>query len=411
VPQRKNYHEEKGEKGRGKRNFKPKPVRPFDGRHVKKSGLFLVFCLCGGLIFAQIPAERPWWYTMERGKLLFRDGNYGEALLAFEDARRQRSAEFSRMEKNLVELLAMPEVRRLGDSLEKVEGWLSEHHYPAAAGALEALYYHAGKEKMGDSAARALEMLGRLGEYPEAEYWIGETWRAEGDRGVALRQFQKAWDRRSLLENPGFEAELLYKIADIRKIKQEYVEMEKTLLDILGGEDPAGNPRDPLWAGNSFAKTAMSRTLENEGVNRFLALYRYPNTAAEAAHRLLGFYYYASGRQSPGPAGEHLMFAFLIQNTVIMEDLIRSRYDYTFTTLEALMGELDRRPALREYIDRVEYFRTAYYLGAALYGAGKPGAARSLWTFLAGQDRAGEWQNRARRQLRQPFNERALEAP
>jgi hypothetical protein len=348
---------------------------------------------------------------MERGKLLFRDGNYGEALLAFEDARRQRLAEFSRMERNLVELLSLPELRRLGDSLERVESWLSEHHYPAAAAALEELYYRAGRETLGNSAARALETMGRLKEYPEAEYWIGETWRAEGELGVALRQFRKAWDLRSLLENPGFETELLYKIADIHKTRQEYVEMEKTLLDILGGEDPAENPRDPLWAGNSFAKTAMSRTLENEGINRFLALYRYLNTTVEAAHRLLGFYYYASGRQSPGPAEEHLMFAFLIQNTVIMEELIRSQYDYTFTTLEALMRELDRRPALQEYIDRVEYFRTAYYLGTALYGAGKPGAARSFWTFLAGQDRAGEWQNRARRQLRQPFNERALEAP
>jgi hypothetical protein len=348
---------------------------------------------------------------MERGKLLFRDGNYGDALLAFEDARRQRLAAFGRMEKNLVELLSLPELRRLGDSLEGVETYLSEHYHPDASAALEALYYHAGKEELGNSAARALETLGRLKEYPEAEYWIGETWRAEGELGVALRQFQKAWDLRFLLENPGFETELLYRIAEIHKTKQEYVEMEKTLLGILGGEDAAGNPRDPLWSGNSFAKTAMSRTLENEGVNRFLVLYRYLNTAVEAAHRFLGFYYYASGRQSPGPAGEHLMFAFLIQNTVIIEELIRLRYDYAFTSLEALMGELDRRPALEEYIDRVEYFRTAYYLGTALYGAGKPGAARSLWVFLAGQDRAGEWQSRARRQLRQPFNERALEAP
>jgi tetratricopeptide (TPR) repeat protein len=378
---------------------------------VKKFGLFLIFCLCGGLIFARIPVERPWWYVMERGKLLFRDGNYGEALLAFEDARRQRFAVFDRMETHLVELLSLPAVRRLGDSLERVETWLAAHHYPDAAGALEELYYRVGKEKLGDSAASALEALGRLKEYPEAEYWMGETWLAEGELGVALRQFQRALDRRDLLEDQEFGVELLYKIAGIHKTRQDYVEMEKTLLGILTEKDAGGNPRDPLWAEESFAKTAMARTLENEGINRFLTLYRYLNTGGEAAHRLLGFYYYASGRQSPGPAGEHLMFAFLIQNTVIMEELIRSRYDYTFTTLEALMGELDRRPALQEYIEKVEYFRTAYYLGTALYGAGKLNAARSLWTFLAGQDRAGEWQNRARRQLRQPFNERAVEMP
>jgi tetratricopeptide (TPR) repeat protein len=348
---------------------------------------------------------------MERGKLLFREGNYGEALLAFEDARRQRFAMFDRLERRLVELLSLPAVRRLGDSLERVETYLAEHHYPDAADALEELYYRAGKEKLGNSAAGALEELSRLKEYPDAEYWIGETWLAEGELGVALRQFQKALDRRSLLENPEFGTEILYKIAGIHKTRQEYAEMEKTLLSILTGRDAAGNSRDPLWAEESFAKTAMARTLENEGINRFLVLYRYLNAGVEAAHRILGFYYYASGRQSPGPAGEHLMFAFLIQNTVIMEELIRSQYDYTFTTLDALMKGLDRRPVLEEYIEKVEYFRTAYYLGTALYGAGKLNAARSLWTFLAGQDRAGEWQNRARRQLRQPFNERAVEMP
>jgi tetratricopeptide (TPR) repeat protein len=377
---------------------------------VKKFLFFAVFCFTG-FLFAQGPSDPPWWYVMERGKLLFRDGNYGEALLAFEDARRQRFAVFDRMERHLVELLSLPAVRRLGDSLEGVETWITEHHYPDAAGALEELYYRIGKEKLGGSAARALEELGRLKEYPEAEYWIGETWLAEGELGVALRQFQKALDLRSLLENPEFGMELLYKIAGIYKARQEYVEMEKTLLGILTEKDAAGNPRDLLWAKESFAKTAMARTLENEGVNRFLVLYRYLNTGVEAAHRLLGFYYYASGRQSPGPAGEHLMFAFLIQNTVIMEELIRLQYNYTFTTLDALMRELDRRPALEEYIEKVEYFRTAYYLGTALYGAGKLNAARSFWTFLAGQDRAGEWQNRARRQLRQPFNERAVEMP
>jgi tetratricopeptide (TPR) repeat protein len=378
---------------------------------VKKYGFLAFFCLWGGLVFAQIPAERPWWYTMEQGKLFFRDGAYGNALLSFEDARRQRRALYTRLERNFIDFLSVPEVRRLGDSLDRVEVYMAERNYSDTAAALGELYYRVPRESLNKSAAGALAALGRLKDYPEAEYWIGETYRAEGELGIALSQFRKAYDQRNLLENPGFSVELKYKIADIHKTRQEYTQMERTLLEILHGDTPEDPPRDTLWAeeSSSFAKNALSRTLENDGIHRFLTLYRYNNAAVEAAHRLLGFYYYASGRH--GQAKDHLMFAFLIQNTILLEEIIRGQYDFTFTTLEALMAEPRRNSLLAAYIDDVEYYKTAYYLGASLFATGKPAAARPLWVFLAGREGAGEWRGKAQTQLRGPFVERAIEMP
>jgi tetratricopeptide (TPR) repeat protein len=187
--------------------------------------------------------------------------------------------------------------------------------------------------------------------------------------------------------------------------------MERALLDILSGPGANGEPRDGLWTGgdDSFAKSALSRTLENDGISRFLTLYRYNNTQVEAAHRLLGYYYYAAGRHSQ--AKEHLMFAFLIQNTVLLEELIRARYDYTFTGLEDLTADIQRNSLLAAYIEDADYYKTAYYLGTSLFATGKTSAARPFWTFLAGRDQAGEWRGRARNQLRSPFVERAIEMP
>jgi tetratricopeptide (TPR) repeat protein len=378
---------------------------------VKKHVFFSVFCLCGSLVFAQVSAERPYWYTLEQGKLFFRDGAYGNALLSFEDARRQRRALYTRLEQRLIDFLSMPEARRLGDSLDRAEVYMAERNYSDAAAALGELYYRVPRESLNNSAAQALAALGRLKDYPEAEYWIGETYRAEGELGIALSQFRKAYDQRNLLENPGFDVELLYKIADIHKIRQEYTEMERNLLAILRGEAPEGTPRDSLWTedASSFAKNALSRTLENDGIHRFLTLYRYNNAVVEAAHRLLGFYYYASGRHSR--AEEHLMFAFLIQNTILIEEVIRAQYDFTFTTLEALMAEIRGNSLLTAYIENVDYYKTAYYLGTSLFGSGKPASARLFWNFLSLEERAGEWRGRSQTQLRDPFVERAIEMP
>ncbi|MDR1636683.1 MAG: hypothetical protein LBR93_05030 [Treponema sp.] len=378
--------------------------------------LFFLFLVLGGVLaYPQIPPANPWWYTMERGKFLFRNGDYGNALLAFEDARRQRQGMYAAMEQDLINFLSIPEVRRLGDSLGVLEAYIADRGEVSAAAALRELYYRVPRASLNDSANRALVELSRLKDYPEAEYWIGETYRAEGELGVALGQFEKAYAQRAALETPGFDIELLYRIADLNRIRHEYTKMERQLLEILEGTARDGGPRDSLWTGTGgtrrFARDSMARILENDGVGRFLTVYRYNNTGAERAHRLLGFYYFATGRQSPGPAKDHLIFAFLIQSTVLLEEVSRGRFDYAFTGLEALLEEAERKPSLLSYLEECEYYKTAYYLGNALYGDGKARAAREFWTFLAGRETAGEWRGRARAQLQSPFVEKAVENP
>jgi tetratricopeptide (TPR) repeat protein len=365
--------------------------------------------------------QRDWWYTLEQGKQMYRQGNYGNALLTFEDARRQRRAVYERMEKDFIELLSVREVRRMGDSLEWVERFIQERRYAAASAALEELYYRVPKESLKNSAAAALTAIGTLKDYPEAEYWIGEVYLTEGEPGLALSQFQKALSISLLPENPGFTTELLYKIVGIYRIRRDYNEMLRTLVSIVSadslwaaGENETAiegqqSPGGPAAQHVSFARQAMTRTLENDGINRFLTLYRYGNADCEQAQRLLGYFYHDTGRHSR--AQDHLMFAFLIQNTVIIDELIRRNYDFTFTNLDALAAEFAGNQLIGDYIEKTEYYKTAYYLATSLYGNGKTTSARSIWNFLAVQNRAGEWQARAVSQLRSPRVEPAIEMP
>jgi tetratricopeptide (TPR) repeat protein len=380
----------------------------------------LVFFLLGTMVYGQAepssvgrsaPLERPWWYTLEQGKLHFRGGAYGDALLAFEEARRNRREQFTRMEEEMIRLLSIPEVRPLGDSLYHVEGYITDRKLAGPAAALAELYYRVPRESLGGSVHRVLEELNHLKNYPDAEYWLGETYRMEGELGIALSQYQKAYDQRSLLETPGFEVEILYKMAELCGIRQKYNEMEKLLNEILTGTVSDGESRDSLWTGDSgsFARSSMFRILDNDGIVRFLTLYRYNNLLVEKAHRLLGYYYYASNRH--GPAAEHLMFAFLIQNSILIEEYTRYRYDFSFTGLDNLIEAVKKRPQLSAYINETEYYKTLYYLGSALNGFGKGPRAREFWAFLAGRPEAGEWRIRSQGQLRSPYIDKAQEMP
>ncbi|MCL2276657.1 MAG: hypothetical protein FWC21_02040 [Treponema sp.] len=379
----------------------------------------------------------PWWLSLEYGKQRFRSGDFGRALMFFEDARRGRRAMYEQMERDLINYLSVSEVRRLGDSLEWVVRYSYDYRYNAASKAFEELFYRVSRDSLNNSANAALTAVGKLKDYPEAEYWIGEVYRTEGELSLALSQYRRAYAARANLEDSGFSVTLQYKIAGILRIRTEYNEMERTLLSIItsldtlwinasraaaaaissGSSQGISVPYDQASA--SFARSAMTRTLETEGVDRFLEMYRYNNTIVEEAHRLLGFHYIVAGR---GSAQDHLMFAFLIQNTIIIEELMRREFDFRFSTqagtsqnqarnLSELSDIIRKNPLLVSYIEEVEYYKTAYYLAASLYRNGRETAARGLWNFLASVPSAGEWHGRAVSQLRAPRFETLVEMP
>lgn len=390
----------------------------------------IILSLSVPLSLAAQPSVTPWWLSLEQGKQKFRGGDYGGALMSFEDARRQRRSMYEQMEKNFIIFLSERDVRRLGDTLEWVERYSYERHYFAASRALEELYFRVPKTELNNSAAAALEAIGRLKDYPEAEYWIGETYRVEGELTLAMSQFRKALALSDLFEDPGYTLEIRYKIAAILRIRQEYNDFEKALLAVINEFDTLwinanraearaieiskqeeGAKKQPIpydEASASFASQAMTRTLENSGIDRFMEMYRYNNNKVERAHRILGFYYALSGRPL---AQQHMMFAFLIQNTIILEEVKKRRFDSEFTSLVNLTEEIRRSAVLSSYIQEVEYYKTAYYLSDSLYRSGKLSVARSLWTFLAGVPEAGEWRDRAISQLRNPRMEPIVEMP
>ncbi|MCL2602518.1 MAG: hypothetical protein FWD91_06860, partial [Treponema sp.] len=271
------------------------------------------------LVSAQ-QSSQAWWYTLEEGKFLLRSGAYGDAFTAFENARRARQTQFTRMEQDFIRVLSIPDVRRLGDSLDFVERYIDARGETSAASALAYLYHHTPRSSFGGSASRALSGFDRLKSFPEAEYWLGETYRAEGELAMSLRHYERALAERELLQTPNFDVEILYRMTDVHRVRQEYQEMERRAGEIISGTNVAGTPRDELWVRGTI-RPAMARLLENEGAHRFLSLYRYNNTLTERAHRLLGFYYHATNRLIP--AVDHLTFAFLIQNTILIEDILR----------------------------------------------------------------------------------------
>ena len=372
--------------------------------------VFILYIFSLTLTYAQ--EGTPWWFILEQGRRHYRNNSYGQALISFENARLARIDHFTRMEEDLIRFLSTPGARQYGDTLDFVEWYAAEIYESRVLAILEELYHYVPRSALDNSVNRVLEELDILKRYPEAEFWLGETFRMEGELVLAQVQYQRALRDQSLFQTPNFELEVLYRIAYVHRTRGEFTEMESRYREIIEGNDAEGNPRDNLWmagahvGSQSLMRAAMLRILQSsgsgitvnnelEGVNQFLNIYRHNNMATERAHRQLGLYLYSRGRYTA--AMEHLMFAFLIQNTVIIEDIIRREFDFTFSSLEDLMQMAGTRRDLLDFMEETEYFRTIYYFSSALHANGRTLPAVQLWNFLAQSNISGEWGNRARR--------------
>ena len=362
----------------------------------------ILFTLGAGFVYTQEPLYQPWWFTLETGIRHFRDGSYGQALMSFEAARRDRHSHFSLMEEDLIRFLSIAEVRWLGDNLDFVEWYIEEFNETRANAILNEIYHFFPKESFNNSVDQVLIQLDNLKRYPEAEYWLGEIFRVEGELSLAQRQYERALRDRDLFTRPDLDMQILYQIVNIHRTRGEYVEMEDRYNEIISTDSlwTSGNQNEP----QTMMRAAMLRMLETSssinvrevtgGINHFLSFYRHNNMSTERAHRELGLYLYSRGRYNT--AVSHLMFAFLIQNTVLIEDAMRREFDFIFTSLDDLMMMIGSRRELLDFLEESEYFRVIYYFSSALYATNRQFPAMQLWEFLAGSDRAGIWGERAR---------------
>jgi tetratricopeptide (TPR) repeat protein len=367
------------------------------------------------LLFAQSPASgtgvgaAQWWWTLELGKGQFRAGQYGDALATFETAVTQRQDTYKQFYNDMITMLSKPDAIPLGDDLQQVEGFVKATNQTEAQAALNELDYRVGLDTMHDSVKAVLAALQNLENYPEADYWIGECYRVEGEPAMALTQYNEALKHADLFEKKGFDIDILYSMAAVYQSQGSNVNYESTLLAILNANDPSGAARGGLWAqeNDTFARSSMVRILTNNGIDRFLSLYRDDNTESLKAHTMLGMYYYQNGKYDE--ASQQLMYAFLIPMSFCMEKT--SAYDATweYSTIDGLFSKMrGARPlqSVLKWLADNDFYKTAYFFACSLFASSRNKPASDIWTFLAGLPAGNidtdQWRSRSILQTHSP---------
>ncbi len=371
-------------------------------------------------------SESKVWVEFENGKRLFREKEFGEALNSFRSAAAERRRMFEDASRALSAALDSPQAGRAegsilalvdefakdiflsseldqiklqaGSSLRKRIDLLRQRRLTDRfRGFLDALYLtldYRTFDELGDSLAALQKAAAALAMYPEAEFWIGRVFQAEGELRLAEIQYSRAWDMREAYEVSDDRFTPLYALADLYRTRGDFLRMEEQYAQIVGQDPTASDPR------NEYLRNAMLNTLTRDGFDKFMSLYRTEGDFAVRAFDALGSFWYESGRQ-----GKAVLYLGLAVNRVLTKaiDAIRGEEpSYAYTTLAELLGRIAARRDLEEYARNAELHRLLFTLADALYANGARAPARDLWRVLASTKDAGIWGTRSASQLRTP---------
>lgn len=356
--------------------------------------------------FTTTASGEPAWLSLERGKRLYNDKDFGSALMAFELAVITRREVFQSATQRLNHVMATPMVKSAGDSIRRILGSfanedfiqrdyavmvaasqgslrrllttmlsqrISDSHRAFITVILQVLEYRP-ESAIGDSAAQLVRQVELLSRYPEAEYWKGKVFMVEGELGLAEFQFRRADDWRESLENPDERSTILYSLLDLYEARGNIVAWEETIW-ILRADDQI--EQDP------FLRDAMINTLRNPGFDRFMLLYRMEATGSLDANRRWAEFLLERGRPNAD------LYAAAAVNMVLTRaiSMLGSRdASYTWAGLEDFLERAYRRTEVVRYLHEHDLYRMLLVLADALYVATARQNAVVLWRSIAASE-------------------------
>jgi hypothetical protein len=365
----------------------PRVVEPFDARSLPPR------------------ATDPSWLLYQEGRRLFGEKRLGESLSAFKKAIDARASLFERASSDIAIALATKEAARAKGSLKSLVALLAardiiEQDFEAIAeraegsiiaemglirerspsGALRGLIdatllvvEERGLSRVGDSIEALRRASAELSSYPEAEFWIGKIYLAEGEAGLAELQIRRAYGMSASLELADERFAMLEALAGIHKFQGDLKDYEASLREIADASE--------LFSGqDEYYRNAMERTLANQGIDKFMSLYRIRDGFATGAYSGLGSLYLEAGRPL---AVIYLAAAVNALLTRAIEAIGVDYPSYSYNGLGDLVARIQADKELAGYASEHGLWRDLMGLGEALAASGYRETARELWSAVS----------------------------
>jgi tetratricopeptide (TPR) repeat protein len=225
---------------------------------------------------------------------------------------------------------------------------------------------------------------------PEAHFGLGRAYKAIGDYQVAEEHLQDALRAQADFTVADRVFLVRYERADIYRTRRDFARYERELVRIIADDPPPDEIIIPSDAHEALAE---------QGLDRFLVLYRLPESGSTRARGMLAELLVGLGRYDE--AAENATIAVLQAFTTLIGAEIRRDPTYEFTTVAELLERTRRSRPTRDYLEQSTIFHDLYYLAGAYWGE-RDRTAIDVWQLLTRIDAEGTWGARATRRLADP---------
>jgi len=284
------------------------------------------------------------------------------------------------------------------------------------------------KRNITESLDFLLQSVEKDSDYPEAEFWLGRVYEAQGQAVLAEEQYRRALDLSLYLRVPDDRIVIEYTLADLLLNLGEFRKSE-ALSILYGITDEEG--------ASSASEVSLEHLYINlitvKGIDELLYLYRDKLDFSLKARRLLAEEAWKEG---------HYRSSLLLSTRVVLSLLTTSaeRYrsihtDWRFDIdleKDKLSPDRDIRypeisdgladllirifssdKQLSNWLENEGFWSQLYLLSISLYAEGFSDSAESIWRLMVNQDsitgdftpksEAGQWGVLSQSQLREPF--------
>lgn len=219
----------------------------------------------------------------------FDQNDYGKALKYSEDAILYRKQQIDKQTVILKNSLTSRSVQKAGDRIDSIIKILESRKEYNTVNIINYYLKKKGADFFNNSMQQLLDYMESATVYPEAQKIIGDIYKLEGEYDFAEEYYNLALKNAYVLDIPDEKFEILYMLADISRLKQDFSQMEKHLLNILT-EDKAFM--------DTALTSAMLYTIKSNkkgSMEKFFSLYRADRYISIDAYNQLAEYYFENG--------------------------------------------------------------------------------------------------------------------
>ena len=254
---------------------------------MKKSFVLLFFTFFAVNVFSVDLINEDSVQSYRDAKSFFLNKEYGKALDKCEEAITFRKENVLEEVSIISEALKPRQVQRAGDDLSAVLKVLNERNEKRPISVINKYIKLKGEDYFENSISKLISHIQQKEHYPEVYKLIGDIYKLEGEYKFAEDYYKKALDNSNVLNIPNDRFELLYSLAEISEINEDYKRMEIRLLNILTD--------DSTYKNKALSKALLNTVVSNKKdcFEKFFELYRGNNYFSLKAYSKLSDYYYS----------------------------------------------------------------------------------------------------------------------